>query len=186
MLIKTQKRVRKMKPNPYFSNWNNNYVTCFLVNSCHHNNSHKLLLFNFIFGESFIWIFNCSLWVRYPSLGTHYYLWHYVALVVKNHRLRSTIWKDNETIGRQVSFYWYRWGYTRPLLKCITPNQDDYVMREIDEGVLGSKNNGCEGDGIGTSLLWILGGLRKFCGLLMEQGPPRRCDCLGGAWRVGI
>jgi len=29
----------------------------------------------------------------------------------------------------------YRQGYTRPLLKCISPNQADYVMREIHEGV---------------------------------------------------
>jgi len=35
------------------------------------------------------------------------------------------------------------------------------------------------------SLLWFLGGLRKLSGLLMDQGPPRRCGCLGGAGRVG-
>jgi len=25
----------------------------------------------------------------------------------------------------------------------------------------------------------IFGGLRKLSGLLMDQGPPRRCGCLG-------
>jgi len=32
----------------------------------------------------------------------------------------------------------YRRGYTRPLLKCITPEQATYVMREIHEGVCGT------------------------------------------------
>jgi len=34
---------------------------------------------------------------------------------------------------------------------------------------------------LSSSLLWFLGGLRKLSGLLMDQGPPRRCGCLGGA-----
>jgi len=32
----------------------------------------------------------------------------------------------------------YRRGYTRPLLKCITPNQADYVMQEIHDRVCGT------------------------------------------------
>jgi len=32
----------------------------------------------------------------------------------------------------------YRRGYTRPLLKCLTPDQVTYVMRELHEGVCGT------------------------------------------------
>jgi len=34
---------------------------------------------------------------------------------------------------------------------------------------------------LSSCLLWFLGGLRKLSGLLMNQGPPRRCGFLGGA-----
>jgi len=32
----------------------------------------------------------------------------------------------------------YRRGYTQPLLKCITPEQATYVMRDIHKGVCGT------------------------------------------------
>jgi len=38
---------------------------------------------------------------------------------------------------------------------------------------------------LSSSLLWFLGGLRKLSGLLMDQGPPKSCGCLGAAGRVG-
>jgi len=34
---------------------------------------------------------------------------------------------------------------------------------------------------LSSSLLWFLGGLRKLSGLLMDQGPAKRCGYLGGA-----
>jgi len=45
-------------------------------------NLNKLLLFC----ESFTWLFNCSLWVQYPSLRTHYYFWQRGTLAVKSHQ----------------------------------------------------------------------------------------------------
>jgi len=61
-----------MKTNSYFS----------LLIIAITTNSNKVLLFCFIFSEYFTWLFNCSLWVRYPSLGTHYYFWQRSALKV--------------------------------------------------------------------------------------------------------
>jgi len=34
-----------------------------------------------------------------------------------------------------IDDYLYRRGYTRPLLKCLTPDQDSYVVRELHEGI---------------------------------------------------
>jgi len=39
---------------------------------------------------------------------------------------------------------------------------------------------------LSSSLLWFLGGLWKLSGLLMDQGPPRRCGGLVGAGIVGM
>jgi len=55
-------------------------------------NFNKLLLLFFIFCEYFTWLFNCSLWVRYPSLGTHYYFWQHGAFAVKSHQWHLTRW----------------------------------------------------------------------------------------------
>jgi len=57
----------------------------------------KLLLFCFIFSEYFTWLFNFSLRVRYPSLGTHYYFWQCSVLAVKKSScilegLCNTLW----------------------------------------------------------------------------------------------
>ena len=37
------------------------------------------------------WIFNNSLWVWYPSLGTHYYFWQSGALAVESHQVFCAI-----------------------------------------------------------------------------------------------
>ena len=80
------KKVRKMKPNPYFSNWSD-LCLVFLLIMAITKNSKDFLLFCFIFSEYFTWLFNCSLWVRYLFLRTHYYFWHCGALVVKSHQV---------------------------------------------------------------------------------------------------
>jgi len=58
----------------------------FLLIIANTTKSNKILLFCFIFSEYFTWLFNCYLWVRYPSLGTHYYFWQRGVLAVKSHQ----------------------------------------------------------------------------------------------------
>jgi len=72
-----------MNLNPYFPNWNNKLFDLFSYNYCNYNKLQQTLLFCFLFSEFVTWLFNCSLWIQYPSLGTNYYFWQHSALAVE-------------------------------------------------------------------------------------------------------
>ena len=92
MLIKIQKSEKDETQSLFFQLKQQTFWLVFLLIIIVITNSNKLLLFCFIFSEYFTWLFNCSLWVRYSSLGTHYYFWQRGALAIKSHHkgIRNT------------------------------------------------------------------------------------------------
>jgi len=78
------KEREKWTPIPIFPIAATNSWTCFLFNNCNHKKFQQTLLFCFLFSESFTWLFNCSLWVWYPSLETNYYFWQCAFAVEKS------------------------------------------------------------------------------------------------------
>ncbi|XP_074346349.1 uncharacterized protein LOC141685126 [Apium graveolens] len=44
----------------------------------------------------------------------------------------------------------YKRGFNRPLLRCVTGNECDYIMREVDEGICG---NHAEGTSLANKIL---------------------------------
>jgi len=80
------KEWERWDPIPIFLIEETNSLTCFLINHCLYNNFQHTFIILVIFSEYFTWLFNGSLWVRYPSLRTHYYFWKRGALAVKSHQ----------------------------------------------------------------------------------------------------
>ena len=74
-LLKKYRRVRRMNHNSNFPNWLIPIFYFALFNFLQIYYTNNLFQQNFtyclIFSEYYTWEFNCSLWVRYPFLGTN-------------------------------------------------------------------------------------------------------------------
>ena len=89
-----------------------------------------------------------QIWLRQPSVAkveclivTETKTWMIAIIRYLEH---GTCPKEKKAMKRQCSRYTminqdlYRRGYSRPLLKCITEEQAEYVLKEIHEGVCGN------------------------------------------------
>jgi len=97
MLIKIQKSEKYESQSLFFQLKQQTLWLVFLLIIAILTNSNKLYYSFFLFSESFTWLFNCSLWVWYPSLGTKYYFWQHDALVIKKSSPRVLLFSADPT-----------------------------------------------------------------------------------------
>jgi len=99
MLIKIQKSKKDEPQSQFFQLKQQTLWRVFFLIIAIITNSQQILLFYFLFSESFTWLLNCFFWVRYPSLGTNYYFWKHGSLVVNQSSVMQCdqIWNRVDT-----------------------------------------------------------------------------------------